>query len=65
MAVVIKCPKNILLLSGTHGNEMSGIYLYNHWKTDIGFKELERSMLCVTSSLAMRRLWKIVFDLLM
>ena len=51
--------RSVAVLSGTHGNEMSGIFLHRFWKTEAGRKELRRDAVEVktvlTNELAVER----------
>ena len=56
---VIAPIRSVAVLSGTHGNEMSGIFLHRFWKTEAGRKELRRDAVEVktvlTNELAVER----------
>ena len=42
---------NVGVLCGTHGNEMSGIFLHRFWSTHVGRREIERNAIRVETTL--------------
>ena len=43
--------RDVAVLCGTHGNEMSGIFLHRFWRTQLGRQELQRDAIRVETTL--------------
>ena len=49
---VIPAIRNVAVLAGTHGNELSGVFLHRFWSTEAGRRELSRDAIRVSTLLS-------------